>query len=129
MFEERIEGKTNTTVRSFIQMDPSLSRNRSYLYMSCQCRPYLSISHSLRFTESFVPWTYRWASQEDENLRKEGLREGLPLPDLATIKDFIRFYIFSSNGMISLRPTKLSVLNFAERSLPVSPVLRSLLLM
>lgn len=37
------------------------------------------------------------------------------MPDLATIKDFIRFYIFSSNGMISLRPTKSSVLNFAER--------------
>ncbi|EAW12595.1 uncharacterized protein ACLA_010210 [Aspergillus clavatus NRRL 1] len=56
-----------------------------------------------------------WASQEDENLRKEGLREGQPVPDLATIKDFIRFYIYSSNGMISLRPTKSSVLNFAER--------------
>ncbi|GFG16438.1 hypothetical protein IFM61392_09507 [Aspergillus lentulus] len=56
-----------------------------------------------------------WASQEDENLREGGLREGQPVPDLATIKDFIRFYIFSSHGMISLRPTKSSVLNFAER--------------
>ncbi|KAH2363659.1 hypothetical protein KXV98_003685 [Aspergillus fumigatus] len=56
-----------------------------------------------------------WASQEDENLREGGLREGQPVPDLATIKDFIRFYIFSSHGMISLLPTKSSVLNFAER--------------
>ncbi|KAL4989600.1 hypothetical protein BDW68DRAFT_186264 [Aspergillus falconensis] len=50
-----------------------------------------------------------WASQEDENLRKEGLRDGRPVPDLATIQDFIRFYIYYSNGMISLRATKSSV--------------------
>jgi hypothetical protein len=37
------------------------------------------------------------------------------VPDLATIKDFIRFYIFSAHGVISLRPTKSSVLNFTER--------------
>lgn len=37
------------------------------------------------------------------------------MPDLAMIKDFIQFYIFSSHGMISLCPTKSSILNFAER--------------
>jgi hypothetical protein len=69
----------------------------------------------VHLTESLFLGTRRWASQEDENLREGGLREGQPVPDLATIKDFIRFYIFSSHGMISLRPTKSSVLNFAER--------------
>ncbi|KAI9037101.1 uncharacterized protein KD926_000817 [Aspergillus affinis] len=56
-----------------------------------------------------------WVSEEDENIRKEGLREGQTVPDLATIKDFIRYYISSLHGIISLRSTKSSVLNFAER--------------
>jgi hypothetical protein len=38
-----------------------------------------------------------------------------PAPDIVTIKDFVRFYISSTDGILSLRPTKSSVLNFAER--------------
>ncbi|KAL4746587.1 hypothetical protein BDW72DRAFT_197529 [Aspergillus terricola var. indicus] len=56
-----------------------------------------------------------WASEEDEKLRDNGLQKGHPAPDLATIKDFVRFYISSTDGILSLRPTKSSVLNFAER--------------
>lgn len=52
------------------------------------------------------------------------LREGQPAPDLATIKDFICYYIFSTQGMLSLQPTMSSVLNFAERFLPGSLVLQ-----
>ncbi|KAA8652730.1 uncharacterized protein ATNIH1004_001635 [Aspergillus tanneri] len=55
------------------------------------------------------------ASEEDKKLRVKGLRIGQPVPDLAMVKDFIHFYIFSSHGIISLHPTKSSVLNFVER--------------
>lgn len=57
---------------------------------------------------------FSWASDEDERLRDEGLQEGHPVPD-ATVKDFVRFYISSTDGILTLRPTKSSVLNFAER--------------
>lgn len=56
-----------------------------------------------------------WASQDSDMNEEDCLHEGQPAPDLATIKDFICYYIFSTQGMLSLRPTMSSVLNFAER--------------
>ncbi|GAA3278971.1 hypothetical protein GCM10020218_029570 [Dactylosporangium vinaceum] len=56
-----------------------------------------------------------WASEEDESLREKGLQKGYPVPNLATIKDFVRFYVSSTDEILTLRPTKSSVLNFAER--------------
>lgn len=56
-----------------------------------------------------------WASEEDESLREKGLQKGHPVPNLATVKYFVRFYISSTDGILTLRPTKSSVLNFAER--------------
>ncbi|KAL1979242.1 hypothetical protein VTN96DRAFT_6405 [Rasamsonia emersonii] len=56
-----------------------------------------------------------WASQDSDMNKKDCLCEGQPAPDLATIKDFIRYYIFSTQGMLSIRQTVSSVLNFAER--------------
>ncbi|KAA8642336.1 uncharacterized protein ATNIH1004_011280 [Aspergillus tanneri] len=79
-----------------------------------RCEYYYS-DESLSLQDKVLSVYVLWASEEDEELRGEGLHEGQPAPDLATVKDFIRFYIFSSHGMISLRPTKSSVLNFAER--------------
>ena len=58
---------------------------------------------------------YRWISEDDERDEGEWLQEGQPAPDLATVKDFIRFYIYSTNGMLTVRPTMSSVKNFAER--------------
>jgi hypothetical protein len=43
------------------------------------------------------------------------LQKGQHAPDLATIKDFIRYYISSSVGRLSARPVVSSVVNFAER--------------
>ncbi|KKA25166.1 hypothetical protein T310_0806 [Rasamsonia emersonii CBS 393.64] len=57
----------------------------------------------------------QWASQDSDMNKKDCLCEGQPAPDLATIKDFIRYYIFSTQGMLSIRQTVSSVLNFAER--------------
>ena len=37
------------------------------------------------------------------------------MPNLTMIKDFIRFYISSTDRILTLCPTKSSVLNFAEQ--------------
>lgn len=60
-------------------------------------------------------WFHSWASEENEVSEEECLQEGQPAPDLATVKDFIRYYIYSAKGMLTLRPTMPSVKNFAER--------------
>ncbi|KAL1984813.1 hypothetical protein VTN96DRAFT_8657 [Rasamsonia emersonii] len=39
-----------------------------------------------------------WASQDSDINKEDCLHEGQPAPDLATIKDFIRYYIFSTQG-------------------------------
>lgn len=54
-------------------------------------------------------------SDDDEVNQDECLQQGQPAPDLATVKDFIRFYISSTHGMLTVRPTMSSVKNFAER--------------
>jgi hypothetical protein len=56
----------------------------------------------------------RWMTGDGDDPGK-CLAEGVLAPDLATIKDFIRYYIDSSRGRLSLRPVVSSVLNFAER--------------
>jgi len=43
-------------------------------------------------------------------------------PDLATIKDFFRFYIATSYGRIVVKPTVDSIDTNAEWFLPASPV-------
>lgn len=45
----------------------------------------------------------------------ECLPKGRPAPDLATVKDLIRYYISSSVGHLSGSPTVSLVVNFAER--------------
>ncbi|KAH0538229.1 hypothetical protein FGG08_005148 [Glutinoglossum americanum] len=45
--------------------------------------------------------------------------EGVFAPDLAMIKDFVRYYIDSSRGQLSSRPVISSGLNFAERKSPL----------
>ncbi|KAI9725430.1 MAG: hypothetical protein M1834_001007, partial [Cirrosporium novae-zelandiae] len=56
--------------------------------------------------------SYRdWMGTKDENC----LGKGQHTPSLVKIKDFIRFYIISSDGVLSDRPVVSSVLNFAER--------------
>ncbi|KAL4958731.1 uncharacterized protein BDV14DRAFT_186161 [Aspergillus stella-maris] len=70
---------------------------------------------SIALQERVISDYVSWASEENQSLRDGGLQKGHPVPDLATIKDFVRFYISSTNGILSLRPTKSSVLNFAER--------------
>ena len=43
------------------------------------------------------------------------LREGTPAPDLATVKDIVRYYINAAKGRLDVRPTVSSTKNFAER--------------
>ena len=40
-------------------------------------------------------------SEIEDAVRKKYLREGAPAPDLATLKDFVRFYCKSSRGTLS----------------------------
>jgi len=40
-------------------------------------------------------------SEIEDAVRKKHLREGAPAPDLATLKDFVRFYCKSSRGTLS----------------------------
>ncbi|KAI9770979.1 MAG: hypothetical protein M1840_002683 [Geoglossum simile] len=58
---------------------------------------------------------YREWMTEDGHDQRSCLAEEVPAPDLATIKDFIRYYIDSSRGRLSLKLVVSSVLNFAER--------------
>jgi len=46
--------------------------------------------------------------------RERCLGEGVDAPDLATVKDFLRFYVATSKGKIVKRPTADSVSTFAE---------------
>ena len=51
----------------------------------------------------------------DEAMARECcLREGVDAPDLATVKDFLRFYVATSRGKIVVRPTADLVNTFAE---------------
>lgn len=54
-------------------------------------------------------------SDDNKVNQDECLQQGQPAPDLATVKDFIRFYISSTHGMLTVRPIMSSVKNFAER--------------
>ena len=47
-------------------------------------------------------------------IRERCLREKIEAPDLATVKDFLRFYVATSRGKIVKRPTADSVNMFAE---------------
>jgi hypothetical protein len=50
----------------------------------------------------------------EASARHHCLGEGVDAPDLATIKDFLRFYIATSRGKIVAKPTADSVNSFAE---------------
>jgi hypothetical protein len=52
---------------------------------------------------------------EDSDDLEKCLAEGVLASDLATIKDFIHYYIDSFREQLSLRPVVSSVLNFTER--------------
>jgi hypothetical protein len=51
---------------------------------------------------------------DEANARHHRLRKGVDAPDLATVKDFLRFYIATSRGKIVEKPTADSVNTFAE---------------
>lgn len=74
-----------------------------YLHFLC-----LLSRHSLTLTD-------RWVSEDNELDGDNCLRQNQLAPDLAIVKDFIRYYIFSAKGMLTLRPVMTYVLNFAER--------------
>jgi hypothetical protein len=46
--------------------------------------------------------------------RQHCLGEGIEPPDLATVKDFLRFHVATSRGKIVTQPTADSVNTFAE---------------
>lgn len=51
----------------------------------------------------------------EEMARREHLRSGIAAPDLATVKDFLRFYIATSRPQIETdRPTVDSINSVAE---------------
>lgn len=51
---------------------------------------------------------------DEAGARLHCLRKGVDAPDLATVKDFLRFYIATSRGKIVEKPTPDSVNSFAE---------------
>ena len=95
---------------SIAMQDRVISVYIEYVYIISPCP--VACDHLADFL-SVLPSS--WASEEDESLREKGLQKGYPIPNLATIKDFVRFYVSSTDGILTLRPTKSSVLNFAER--------------
>jgi hypothetical protein len=50
---------------------------------------------------------------DEASARQHCLRKGIDAPDLATVKDFLRFYIALSRGKIAEKPTADSVNTFA----------------
>ena len=51
---------------------------------------------------------------DEEAARKEHLRHGVKAPDLATVKDFIRYYISISRPQLKDKPTVDSINTVAE---------------
>jgi hypothetical protein len=54
------------------------------------------------------------ATPDEACARYHSLREGVDAPDLATVKDFFRFYIATSCGRIMIIPTADSINSIAE---------------
>ena len=110
MFVEQIEKKIKSGRTTIIPTTPLLFRTGFYTIIG---RKLLNPPTWFLFTNVLPP--LRWISEDGEISENECLQEGEPVPDLATVKDFIQYYIFSTNGMLTLRPTMSSVKNFAER--------------
>lgn len=76
--------------------------------LTIECLQYVEhLGHTITHVEPFLGIF--------TTIPKQCLQEGQPTPDLATVKDFVRYYIYSTPGMITVRPTMSSVKNFAER--------------
>ena len=54
-------------------------------------------------------------SPDEDKAREDCLRKGIAAPDLATIKDFLRFYVATSKPQIdTTKPTRDSIQTVAE---------------
>lgn len=54
------------------------------------------------------------ALPDEESARQHCLRPGVEAPDLATVKDFLRFYIATSRPQLTKKPTVDSINTVAE---------------
>ncbi|KAL4861450.1 hypothetical protein BDV12DRAFT_208024 [Aspergillus spectabilis] len=104
---QKIDRKAVAAANSYIR-----GANRE---LDQKCCEIIYSDDSITLQERVILIYVSWASEENQDLRDKGLQKGHPVPDLAMIKDFVRFYISSTDRILSLRPTKSSVLNFAEQ--------------
>lgn len=55
------------------------------------------------------------APPDEVMVRDKYLKVGMPVPNLATVKDFLRFYILTSRPRLADRPTVVSMKSISER--------------
>jgi hypothetical protein len=78
-------------------------------------RSVLTQSPRWNLDEMRKDFAWRGLSSLDETMvRERCLEKGVEAPDLATVKDFLRFYVFISRGKIVKESTDDSVNTFAE---------------
>lgn len=110
MFMEQIEKKIKSGRITIILTTPLLFRTGFYTIIGCKL-----LNQLIWFLFTNVLPSLRWISEDGEISENECLQEGEPVPDLATVKDFIQYYIFSTNGMLTLHLIMSSVKDFTER--------------